>query len=242
MVTSKKLGIVGGMGARASNWLISRITQLSQAESDQEYLEIVLHSNARIPDRTQAIRHGGDSPLPELQRSLDVLGRSEVDVSVLACMTAYYFYDDLTPDLKFPLLHPVDMVLQELRSPALAGKKKVGLIGTTGMTRAGIYQKRLEPHGYELMLLEVEEQEQYFMYPIYRKEGFKAGVFSDENKDLFMKQIEILKERGAEVIVAACSEIPLIMERYGMTPDKLPLPFIDAFELLANKVVEYCYQ
>src|ERR1700712_2196135 len=126
MVTSKRLGIVGGMGTHASNWLINRITQLTRAESDQDYLDIVLHSNARIPDRTQVIRHGGDSPLPELRRSLDVLARSEVDVSVMACMTAYYFYDDLKPSLKFPLLHPVDLVLQELRSPAHASKRKIG--------------------------------------------------------------------------------------------------------------------
>lgn len=242
MTDKKTLGIVGGMGSHASLWLFDRIIQLSKVHNDQDYLEIILHSNSKIPDRTKAILHGGASPLPELKRSFDFLSDQGIDVGVMACMTAYYFYPDLVDQFSGTLLHPIDFVVDELENnPRCQNKKRIGLIGSTGMLKGGIYQRKLEPLGYEIMTVNDEEQEQYFMYPIYKKRGFKAGVFNEENKALFMEQLNILKANGAEVIVGACSEIPLIIDRYNINTDEMELPFIDAFDLLARKVVDYCY-
>lgn len=242
MSDKKTLGIVGGMGSLASLWLFSRIIQLCNAHSDQDYLEIILHSNSKIPDRTNAIMHGGESPLPELKKSFELLSDKGIDVGVMACMTAYYFFPDVIKQFSGKLLHPVDFVIEELLNNRYCqNKKRIGLIGSTGMLKAKIFQNRLEPLGYEIVTVNEEEQERYFMYPIYNKRGFKAGVFSKENKDLFMQQLSILKKNGAELIVGACSEIPLIIERYHIDTNEMELPFIDAFDLLARKVVDYCY-
>jgi len=61
-VSKKKLGIIGGMGSHAGVWLFNRITELSYAQKDQEYLDILVHNNSAIPDRTRAIVYKEASP------------------------------------------------------------------------------------------------------------------------------------------------------------------------------------
>jgi aspartate racemase len=242
MSPQKTLGIVGGMGSHASLWLFNRIIQLSKVHNDQDYLEIILHSNSRIPDRTKAILYGGHSPLPELKRSFEILNAEGIDVSVMACMTAYYYYNELAPLYSGKLVHPIEFVLEELeQNPRYKNKYRLGVIGSTGMLRGGVFQKKLEPLGYEIITVDPEEQEKYFMYPIYKENGFKSGVFNEENRELFMEQVNILERKNAEIIIGACSEIPLVIDKYNINPDEMKLPFIDAFDLLARKVVDYCY-
>jgi aspartate racemase len=242
MSPQKTLGIVGGMGSHASLWLFNRIIQLSKVHNDQDYLEIILHSNSRIPDRTKAILYGGRSPLPELKRSFEMLNTEGIDVSVMACMTAYYYYNELAPLYSGKLVHPIDFVLEELQqNPRYHNKYRLGVIGSTGMLRGGVFQQKLEPLGYEIITVDPEEQEKYFMYPIYKENGFKSGVFSEENRVLFMNQLNILERKNAEIIIGACSEIPLVIDKYNINTEAMKLPFIDAFDMLARKVVDYCY-
>ena len=75
----KKLGIIGGMGSVAASYIFNRIIELAPAQTDQEYIEIFIHNNTAIPDRTQGILLDGESPLPELKRSISLLNDMNVD-------------------------------------------------------------------------------------------------------------------------------------------------------------------
>ncbi len=236
--TKKKLGIIGGMGSHAGVWLLKRITELSHAQVDQEFLDILLHNNSAIPDRTRAIVHRESSPLPELERTIAIFNHSEVEVAVLACMTAHYFCEALAPKFRGKLLSAVDLVTHELRTaPEFAGLTTVGLIGSTGLLTSGLYQRALEPLGYRVLTLNGAEQEAYFMQPIYGDGGIKSrGIHAGpEVKERFGHQVTLLAGRGAQVLIGACSEVPLVMTGSG------PLPFIDAFDLLARQTVHHCY-
>jgi aspartate racemase len=228
----KKLGIIGGMGAQAGAWLFQRIITLSRAENDQQHLEIFLHNNTCVPDRTRAIVHGDDSPLAELQRSITLLNNSGVDVIVMACMTSYYYHNELQKRSRAEIIHPIPLILDELRE--LIGVSRVGVIGSTGLLKSRLFHEALEACGFDVLTLNDDEQEKYFMAPIYHK--VKAGTSSQKTRDLFLCQLEILEGKGAEVIVGACSEVPLLIDR-----DSVTIPFIDVFDLLANKIVDYCY-
>ncbi len=240
--TKKKLGIIGGMGTHAGLWLFNRITQLSNARrdmeslTDQDYLDIVLHSNSSIPDRTRSIVYGEASPLPELERSVSILNNAGTDVAVIACMTAHHYYEKLAPRFEGRLLSAVELVIGQLSlNPEYAGIRKIGLMGTTGTLTSRVFHDQLEPLGYEVITLDSDEQDEYFMKPIYMKGGIKSGTWTEEVKNTFCCQIPILAKKGAEIIVGACSEIPLVVK------GKLSIPFIDAFELLALQAVNHCY-
>ncbi|MEZ2339436.1 aspartate/glutamate racemase family protein [Mucilaginibacter sp. RCC_168] len=235
-INKKSLGIIGGMGSQASSWLLQRIIHLSKAPTDQDNLEIVLHNNSSIPDRTLAIINDGKSPLQELQRSVNILNNCKVDVALLACMTAHLYHDELNKLFHGHLLNVAQLVFDEIiNNPAYCKGKRIGLIGSTGMITTGMFQKKLEPHGFEVIVLNSDEQQKYFMDPLYGDNGIKAGVTEGKVKQLFLSQLDILTERGADIIIGACSEVPLIVN------ENIAYPFIDSFDLLARKTVDYCY-
>jgi aspartate racemase len=230
----KKLGIIGGMGSPAAVSLLNRITMLSNAENDQDYIEVILHNNTKIPDRTAAILSNSLSPVNELSRSVNLLNSSGVDLIVLACMTAYHFYPQLTGISSCEILHPVSVIMEELSSNRkYAGKKKIGLLGSSGLLKSRLIQDYLEPLGYTIITLDEDEQQRYFMNPIYK--AVKLNQTGESVRSDFMYQFELLASRGAEVILGACSEIPLLISEDAVIPG-----YLDVFELLAKKVVKYC--
>lgn len=238
--SSKKkiLGIVGGMGSQASTWLLNKITSLSPASVDQDYLDVILHNNSNIPDRTEAILYGGPNPLHELKKSLGLFDSYGVDVAAMSCMTAYFYFEELQKHFSGELIHPAILVLNELKeNPAYEGRRKIGIIGSTGMIESGVFHGYLEGEGYEVIKIGPSDQQVHFMNPIYKEGGFKTGQFSEENVRLFCHQAELLKNLGAEAILGACSEVPLVMDQKSTD-----LPFLDAFQLLARRLVEYCHQ
>ncbi|MGO1193399.1 MAG: aspartate/glutamate racemase family protein, partial [Nesterenkonia sp.] len=63
--------------------------------------------------------------------------------------------------------------------------------------------------------------------------GVKAGTLTLEQERAFIDVVEELAERGADVIVAACTEIPL-----ALSAEDSARPLIDPSMLLANQVVQ----
>ncbi|GAA0555691.1 aspartate/glutamate racemase family protein [Chitinophaga japonensis] len=233
----KKLGIIGGMGSHAASWLFRRITELSYGEKDQEYIEVLLHNNTAIPDRTRAIVYNEASPLPELMRSIELFNRNNIEVAVMACLTAYHFKPQLSGLFNGYFADPVAFTVEKLYEifPDLQGRR-AGIIASTGALHSGVFHKALEPLGITVVSLEGEEQEKYFMQPIYMQGGIKSGNTSPAAASLFLQQVPLLQQKGAEVIIGACSEVPLMLRK-----EHISLPYIDVFELLAQKVVDTCY-
>lgn len=52
---NKTIGIIGGMGPLATVKLFEKIVLLTNAETDQEHLHILVDNNTSIPDRTDFI-------------------------------------------------------------------------------------------------------------------------------------------------------------------------------------------
>jgi aspartate racemase len=151
-------------------------------------------------------------------------------------MTAHYYHQHLQPVFNGTLLNVVDMIAKELTDNSrYSDKQRIGLIGSSGLLSSGMLQQRLSAAGFECLTLNESEQEAYFMRPIYMSGGIKSGVLNGEPQMLFLKQIDILMNKGAEIILGACSEVPLIYR------DITAALYIDAFELLAKRTVEYCY-
>lgn len=65
----KTIGIIGGMGPLATADLFKKIILNTKAEKDQDHLKVLIDNNTDIPDRTAAILHGGDDPVPQLTKS-----------------------------------------------------------------------------------------------------------------------------------------------------------------------------
>jgi aspartate racemase len=231
----RKLGIVGGMGSHASTWLLKRVVDLQLVSKDQDFIEIILHNNSRIPDRTKAIVFQEESSLQELKRTISIFNKNNIDVAILACMTAHYYFEELNQTFNGKMISAVDLIADELiNNKKYKGYKTVGLIGSTGLSKSKIFSQKLGPLGFEVVTLDDSENEEYFMKPLYMENGIKCGNYGEEVKRVFWQQIPILLNKGAEVIIGGCSEVPLMID------ENVTAPVINVFDLLAKKVVDYC--
>lgn len=225
------------MGSQAGAWLLQRILNLSQVDTDQDYPDILLHNNSSIPDRTQAILYQGQSPLPELKRSIEFFNYSGVDIVIMACMTAHFYFDELSRLSQGKILNAIDIVSAEISANGnYSSKKNLGIIGSTGLLKSGLFQKKMEALGYTCLVLSDSDQEEYFMKPIYMKGGIKSGIVDEKVYRKFMHQVNILEAKGAELVIGACSEVPLVFT------SEADIPVIDAFDLLARTYVHMCYK
>jgi aspartate racemase len=230
----KKLGIVGGMGSVAAAHTFQRITEMTPAEKDQDYIEIIIHNNSLVPDRTNGILFGGESPIYELQRSVSLLNKADVDYIIFACITSHYFIPKLRSESKAILIDAVAETAKYINF-SMNNIKNVGIIASTGAVRIGLFQKALERFGLHGITLTPENQETYFTEPIYAPWGVKAGNCFGKSAERLVKAAEILIESGAEAIILGCSELPLVFNKR-----KADVPLIDAIDVMLKTSINFC--
>ena len=223
------LGIIGGMGPAATIDLYKKIVEQTPAEKDQDHIHVIIDSYPQIEDRTSYILHGGKSPAPKLIESAKRLEAAGADALIMPCNTAHYFAKDIEKAVYIPLIHIVKCSAEAIKKK-YPYVRKIGLIATTGTIKAGVYGDILKNYNLETITLN-EELENNIMDCIYK--GVKAGK-TEEYSKLFQKCVDDIASLGAELLIAGCTEIPLLMPYI-----KTNLPVIDATYELASAAVKY---
>jgi aspartate racemase len=231
-MSEKIIGILGGMGPQATIDLFTKIVKETKAHRDQDHLRILIDNNPKIPDRTLALQGKAPNPLSQLVRSARILENAGAGFIIIPCMTAHYYYDALQRHIKIPILHMLEITAQHIRTK-LKGISKVGLLGTTGAIKTELFQKAFSPTGLELILPDPEVQEKWIMAAIYGRSGIKAIGPSENSKHLLIEASEMLIKRGAQAIIAGCTEIPLVLKE-----DDLSVPVIDPTSILAQATIQ----
>lgn len=221
----KSIGIIGGMGPLATVDLYRKIIDYTDAASDGEHIRVVIDGNTRIPDRTRAILHGGESPVPELVRSAVGLEGMGADFLIMPCNTAHHFYDDLLPFVRVPILHMIRETLAEVRRQGIGC---AGLLATDGTVRSGVYDSVFADSGITLLTPDAQGQAAV-MDMIYG--GVKAGKTSYNTAGV-ERAIAALQGQGAQTIILGCTELPLAFAMYG-----IGAPSVDPTATLARAAV-----
>ena len=205
----KAIGIIGGMGPLATADLFEKIVLHTRASCDQDHLRVLIDNNTNIPDRTEAILHGGADPAPELIRSARGLERQGAELLMMACNTAHCFYEAVQSAVSVPVL---DMIRLTARALEERGIRTAGLLATDGTVETGIYQRRFEGTGIRLLTPDPAGQ-RAVMDMAYR--GVKAGRRDYDTGDA-RRAMEDLLRRGAEILILGCTELPPAMSLYRL--------------------------
>ena len=221
----KVIGIIGGMGPLATADLFKKIVLNTKAEKDQEHIRVLVDNNTNIPDRTGAILHGGEDPIPELTESAKALENMGADLLIMPCNTAHYFHGNVQEAVGIPVLHMIEITCNALKEK---GVKKAGLLATDGTIKSGIYQKIFDNSGIELVKPDAAGQKAV-MDLIYS--GVKASKWDFDTINVRKTMSELL-ENGAEVLILGCTELPLAKEMYN-----LDYPSVDPTLELAKEAI-----
>lgn len=222
------LGIIGGLGPMATAYLLQLIIEMTDAKTDQEHMDVIVFDRPSVPDRTAHILDPTKpSPLPCMQKTAKTLEKLGVGYLCAPCVTSHYYYDELAGSVGIPFINMVKETAEECRS---AGKKKIGIMATTGTVSTGLFQAALSECGLEAAVPSAEGQAMV-MSIIY--DDIKAGKPADPEK--FEKVSAELYSAGCDCIILGCTELSLIKKAAGL--DK---GYLDALEVLAKRSVQLC--
>lgn len=222
------LGIIGGMGPAATDLLYRRIIDRTDAQCDQDHLDMIILNHASIPDRTAAILGGNTREVEEkLVADAKFLEKSGAGAIAIPCNTSHYFYDAIAGGVNIPV---INMVRETVRYVKETGRKKVCVLATDGTIAAGVYEKEIKNAGMEYFCPSGEIQKTV-MHIIY--DQIKKG-FDGSGED-FRKIHRCIKENGCDGAILACTELSVFRAAADLSDF-----YTDALEILCERAILSC--
>lgn len=216
------LGVLGGMGPAATVEFLAKVQAYTPADADQDHIRVIADINPKVPDRNTP-GSGAGTVLSEMAGALRGAG---AEVLAMPCNTAHAHADLIQRGSGLPL---IDLIQLGAEAASRTGAMRVGVLGTKGALK--LYREYLAAHAMGLVSLPPERQEQ-FMITLYR---IKSGDLGSDVRREMREHAEVLRGLGAEVLIAGCTEAPLVLD-----PGDTKLELIDPGDLLARRCVAVC--
>ncbi len=223
------LGVLGGMGPLATADFLRKLVKKTPADVDQKHIPVLLYGDCTTPDRTASVVGKGPSPLPHLLAGIRFLSAQGARAICIPCNSAHCWYDEMQAASPVPVLHIVKASAEQVRRKNPVASR-VGVLSTFGTHRMGIYRDTLSAMGYEVVTPSDHEFETLISPAIAMN---KANKWT-EAEHLYDAAAQSLWDRGAEIVVLGCTEIPFGMERqYRANPSR----FVDSNDALVDAVL-----
>jgi len=201
------IGILGGMGPLATVDFYRKVIDATPAGADQDHVPVVVWADPTVPDRSAALTGRGPDPTPWLVRGAHRLEALGAQVIATPCNTAHAFLDAVRASVRVPMPDMITETVAEIRA-CHPDVTSVGLLATTGTVRAGLYQRALEAEGLRTVVPTTLTQEEAVTGAIRR---VKAGEVGADPICLIERAARELAARGAGLLVAGCTELPLLL-------------------------------
>ena len=224
---TKTVGVIGGLGPAATLDFFGRILKRTKAVRDQDHLRLIIDNNTKVPDRNAASKGEGASPGAAIAASARGLQDAGADFIVMACNTAHAYENEIKSAISVPFLN---MVEETVKVVAELGAKRAGVLAADPCLRANLYQDALKRVGVEPVLLS-EDSQRTFQDLIHR---IKSGDTGDVVKRSMATLARKLEAQGAEVLVAGCTEVPIVL-----TQDDVEAELVSSTDVLVEKTIVF---
>ncbi len=229
----KVVGVIGGMGPDATVDFFAKLVAATRAGSDQEHLRIVIDNDPSVPDRTAAIEGRGESPAPRLATMARGLVAQGAELLVMPCNAAHAFGDAVRAAAgPVPFVDLIETTVEATRA-RLPQVGAVGLLATDGALAARLYQDAFEAAGIRA-LTPLGDDQRVVMDAIY---AVKRAAVDDAVRARLRLVAERLAAAGAEAIIAACTEVPLLLREGDVRHDGGAVPFVSSTDELVRRTV-----
>ena len=223
------VGVLGGLGPAATVDFLDKLVRATPAERDQDHVRTLVDINPAVPCRHAAIAGRGPSAGPELAAMAAGLERAGADFLVMVCNTAHAFEPEIRAAVSVPFVSIVEETVAEaLRR--VPGLRTAGLLAADGCLEAELYQRAFSERGVETAVLSQDEQVRFMELVASIKAGRRDAAVAEGMRALASELIG----RGAEVLVAGCTEIPLVLEARDVQ-----VPLISSTDVLVERTLAY---
>lgn len=217
----RTLGVLGGMGPAATTAFLARVQALTPAEKDADHIRMLVDINPQVPDRQRAA-DAADAVLGQMAMRLRDAG---AQVLAMPCNTAHA----VAAGIRKVGLPFIDMIEETAAVATSGGAKKIGVLATPG--GEALYTRALQARGARIVRLTGADR-QAVMGCI---NAVKAGDTGEAPRAEMRRLAAALVGAGAEVVIAGCTEVPLLL-----AADDVSVPLVDSAEVLAAACVKAC--
>ncbi len=221
-----KVGVLGGLGPKATVYFMDMVVDNTKASCDQEHLDMLVYNHATIPDRTSYILNNNlDNPVNYLIEDAKMLENCGCNFLVMPCNTSHFMYDEINNSVDIDLINmpqEVSKIINENNNI-----KKVGIMATSGTLKCKIYERYLKKDIY----YPSDEVNEQVMNLIYNK--VKKGI--KVNKEEFYDVLNIYFNHGCDMVIMGCTELSVIFRYNKLYDDKR---IIDSLKVLVDCTIK----
>lgn len=228
-IPKKIIGVLGGMGPESTAIYYAAVIKQCQkqygAQLDEDFPEIFIY-NLPIPNIVQGLQQPEKTTAMLIQgaKKIESIG---VDFMVMPCNTAHYFYPDMKSAVTIPF---ICIFLATAKKIKERGFKKVGFLATETTIDKKAFGTDFEKNDIQLIFPDTSDQIHVTQIIL----NILAGTKYDADKERLKKIIENLQHNGAEAIVLACTDLPILLKQ-----EDVDIPIFDTVEILAEATVQY---
>lgn len=223
----RTIGLLGGMSWESSIEYERAINEAVRARlggSHSADLIVRSYDFARIEALQRA--DDWDAAGSLLARDARMLQDAGAELVALCTNTMHRVADRIEAAITVPFLHLVDATADAVRA---AGVRRAALLGTRYTMEHGFYADRLRGHGIEVLV--PAEPDRTTVHDVIYDELVR-GVVRSSSRSAYLEIIDRLVERGAEGIVAGCTEIELLVRA-----DDVDVPYFPTTRIHVEAVV-----
>ena len=226
----KSIGVIGGMGPLATQLFYRMVIEKTEAQTDQDHINMVILSHATMPDRTAAIISDSlDQLMRCVEEDVTVLEKFGADYIVIPCNTFHVMLDKIRSITDIPVIDMIKTTADEIRSVYGKGAK-VGIMATDGTIKWGLYHKACEENGL-IPVVPSEDNQKHVMKIIY--DGIKKGKTPDYSD--FETVDREFRDKDCDCVIMACTELSCFKDE-----NALPDYYVDPMSVVAEKAVLLC--
>lgn len=225
----KTMGILGGMACESTVTYYQVINDcVNKALGDHHSARCILYS-VDFQDIVETHRSGDwDRAAEVLSEAGLSLKRAGADFLVLATNTMHIVAPQIQEATGLPLLHIADVTADRLLAD---GVRTVGLLGTKFTMEKDFYKDILIKRGITPLIPEQEARDE--IHRIIDTE-LAFGELKDSSREYYMREIQKLKERGAQGVILGCTEVGLLIQQ-----EHSVLPVYDTALIHAEESAKY---
>ena len=223
----KTIGIIGGMSWESSAEYYRLINEGIKSKLGPTHsAELVMYSM----DFHVAAQLELEERWPELATfligAITRLEKAGADFVMMASNTAHKVAEVVQRSINLPLLNIADVAAEEI---VKTGISTVGLLGTRFVMEQDFYKERFRTQGIDVVVPDRAARD-YVHNVIFNE--LCVGKLIPESKEAMQRIILDLQQAGAEAVILACTELPLLIR-----VEDNPVRLFDSMALHVNKAV-----
>lgn len=225
----KLLGMIGGTSWHSTIEYYKLISELAGKRMGQEQNPPLLIYSQNIQLMREQDKEKINQTYLEICRKLENAGAEGI---IICANTPHMVYDFVQPQIGIPILHIAEAIGREASNKGL---KTLGLLGNRP-TMTGTFIPDYLKKNFDIDTIIPDPEFLDLSHHFVSKE-LTLGKFTEEARDFYLVQMDLLAQKGAEGMIMGCTELPLLIKQEDSV-----YPLISTTQLHARMAVDFIFE